>query len=46
VTSVQEAGRVQFAGLGPGGLVHNYGHGGAGVTVTWGCAEAAAVLVG
>ncbi|MET7858022.1 FAD-dependent oxidoreductase [Streptomyces sp. NPDC005318] len=32
----------------PGGgrLVHNYGHGGAGVTVALGCAEAAADLVG
>lgn len=27
-------------------LVHNYGHGGAGMTLSWGCAEAVAGLVG
>jgi D-amino-acid oxidase len=38
--------RLERAALPDGRLlVHNYGHGGAGVTVAWGCAEEAARLV-
>lgn len=29
-----------------GWLIHNYGHGGAGVTLSWGCAEAVVDLIG
>ncbi|MFF8837204.1 NAD(P)/FAD-dependent oxidoreductase [Streptomyces sp. NPDC015130] len=39
--------RIEAVTLPGGGrLVHHYGHGGAGVTVAWGCAERAAELVG
>ncbi|RFU87190.1 FAD-binding oxidoreductase [Streptomyces triticagri] len=38
--------RIDAERLPGGGLVvHNYGHGGAGITVAWGCADAAAALV-
>ncbi|MFJ4466296.1 FAD-dependent oxidoreductase [Streptomyces sp. NPDC089424] len=42
---VRDAVRLERATLPDGRvLVHNYGHGGAGVTVAWGCAEEAAGL--
>ncbi|MFD3312812.1 FAD-dependent oxidoreductase [Streptomyces sp. NPDC058694] len=43
---VRSAVRLEREVRGGGGvLVHNYGHGGAGVTVAWGCARVAAGLV-
>ncbi|MEV5972380.1 FAD-dependent oxidoreductase [Streptomyces sp. NPDC051921] len=44
---VRDAGVRLEAEPGPAGglLVHNYGHGGAGVTVAWGCADEVAELV-
>ena len=37
--------RVDREARGRGLIVHNYGHGGAGVTLSWGCAAAAADLL-
>ncbi|WP_156722079.1 FAD-dependent oxidoreductase [Streptomyces apocyni] len=43
---VRDAVRIERERTEGGGLlVHHYGHGGAGVTVAWGCAQAAADLV-
>ncbi|MFR9800072.1 FAD-dependent oxidoreductase [Streptomyces sp. MS06] len=44
---VRDAVRLEREALPDGRtVVHNYGHGGAGVTVAWGCAEEAAALAG
>jgi D-amino-acid oxidase len=37
--------RVELEAIGPARCVHNYGHGGVGVTLSWGCARAAADLL-
>ncbi len=39
-----EAVRLERERVGRGWVVHNYGHGRAGITLAWGCAEEAAVL--
>jgi D-amino-acid oxidase len=36
---------VPHADGSPGGVVHCYGHGGAGVTLAWGCADDVVTLV-
>jgi D-amino-acid oxidase len=38
--------RVEAEPLGSGLCVHNYGHGGNGVSLSWGCAREAAELAG
>ena len=38
--------RVERELTGDGVIVHNYGHGGSGVTVAWGCAEEVTALMG
>jgi D-amino-acid oxidase len=37
--------RLEAERVGEGTLVHCYGHGGAGVTLSWGCADDVAALV-
>jgi D-amino-acid oxidase len=37
--------RLEAEPRGDGLIVHDYGHGGAGVTLSWGCAEEVVALV-
>jgi len=37
--------RLEVEDIGDRKVVHNYGHGGAGVTLSWGCAEEVVRLV-
>lgn len=37
--------RLEIQAFGPKHVVHNYGHGGAGITMSWGCADAVVKLV-
>lgn len=41
----RETPRVEAEQIGPARCVHNYGHGGVGVTLSWGCAREAAKLL-
>lgn len=41
----REAIRLEEEGLGPSRCVHDYGHGGTGVGLSWGCAREVAALV-
>ncbi len=46
VRPVRSTVRVEAEQVAPGRLlVHNYGHGGAGITLSWGCAEEVVKLV-
>jgi D-amino-acid oxidase len=42
----RETVRLECATDGPRRIIHNYGHGGAGVTLSWSCAIRAASLIG
>ena len=37
--------RLEVEGIGGRKVIHNYGHGGAGVTLSWGCADEVAELI-
>ncbi len=41
----RDAVRLEAEPMGEGLVVHNYGHGGAGITLSWGCAEEVAELI-
>ncbi len=43
---LRETVRLEPVRIGGRPVIHNYGHGGAGVTLSWGCAEQVARLVG
>jgi D-amino-acid oxidase len=43
---MRETVRVESEPLGPARVVHNYGHGGTGVGLSWGCAREVVALVG